>query len=386
MRVIDDVQRAVIPLFLWVLLLAGCEKEKTERSSDVLSEVAVKVDPGISGAQLFASAINVSAARACLAPFDLVAPMLSIESTATAVTSAIVLAVDSSGSMAGAVGGEPKIAAARNAARSFLQDLPANARVGLVVFGHKGNNRPAGKPASCAGVDAAYPLGVADPERLQQSVSELVATGWTPLASAIRVAGAQFGREPDATDRVVYVVSDGAETCDGNPVAEAKRLRASGTRAVVNIIGFDVPATERAALREVAEAGGGEYLDAANGRAVLDRLRETSRLQIERSKAADRATEARYDNSGSVARAVQQTQTCLGKLQADESVAVQTLIAQPGIGPQVRSDARSLLHERHRQIRELSRSYARAARDRDTAQTARITSDLRNILSKDRSE
>ena len=39
---------------------------------------------------------------------------------------------------------------------------------------------------------------------------------------------------------IVYIVSDGVETCDGDPVAAAKLLQADNIQAQVNIIGFDV--------------------------------------------------------------------------------------------------------------------------------------------------
>jgi Ca-activated chloride channel homolog len=58
---------------------------------------------------------------------------------------------------------------------------------------------------------------------------------------------------------IVYVVSDGIETCDGNPVEAAASLKDSGVAPVVNIIGFDVNGKDQQQLEEVAKAAGGTY-------------------------------------------------------------------------------------------------------------------------------
>ena len=63
---------------------------------------------------------------------------------------------------------------------------------------------------------------------------------------------------------IVYIVSDGVETCDGNPVAAAKQLHDSEIEAKVNIIGFDVDDEGQNQLKTVAEAGGGEYATVRN--------------------------------------------------------------------------------------------------------------------------
>ena len=56
------------------------------------------------------------------------------------------------------------------------------------------------------------------------------------------------------------MVSDGVETCDGDPVAAAKELQSQSIKAKVNIIGFDVDNEGQQQLKQVAESGGGEYI------------------------------------------------------------------------------------------------------------------------------
>lgn len=180
---------------------------------------------------------------------------------ASQATNRLVIAIDASGSMAGRIGGETKMSAAKAAAADFLRGVPESVQVGLVAFGHVGNNSASGKDDSCRGVETVYPVSTADSARINQSLQSFDATGWTPLAAAIRQAGSSFTPSNTPGGQVVYVVSDGIETCGGDPVAAARTLNAGAVKAVVNVIGFDLGAADRAQLREVAEAGGGEFIE-----------------------------------------------------------------------------------------------------------------------------
>ena len=114
---------------------------------------------------------------------------------------------------------------------------------------------------------------------IERAVDGLDATGWTPLAAAITRAGSLFEPSEAAGGQVVWVISDGEETCGGDQVAAARALHEGGTRAVVNIVGCDLPAKDRAALEAVADAGGGGFTEVAAGEdfaRVLARVSEAS--------------------------------------------------------------------------------------------------------------
>lgn len=177
----------------------------------------------------------------------------------------VVLAVDSSGSMAARAGAGSKMDEAKAAVSAFLSGLPQGARGGLLVFGDVGDNSRAGKARSCAApVRFSYGPEVIDAGRVRTAVDALHPAGWTPLARAIDAAAAGF-TTAGTGKRTLYVVSDGVETCGGDPVAAAAAARRTA-RVVVNVVGFDVRApAEAAALRRVAEAGGGAYQSASTG-------------------------------------------------------------------------------------------------------------------------
>ncbi len=79
-----------------------------------------------------------------------------------------------------------------------------------------------------------------------------------------------------ASTPVVYLISDGEETCGGDPVAAAKALNGSGVNAIVNVIGFDVDAETRAQLEAISEAGGGKYFAAKDSAALAKHLQAAS--------------------------------------------------------------------------------------------------------------
>ncbi|MCQ6276050.1 VWA domain-containing protein [Bacillus sp. V3B] len=61
------------------------------------------------------------------------------------------------------------------------------------------------------------------------------------------------------SENILFIVSDGIETCGGNPVEEAKKLANSDLNVKVNIIGFNVDDAGQKQLKETAAAGNGTY-------------------------------------------------------------------------------------------------------------------------------
>ncbi|BCU80330.1 hypothetical protein JIR001_01130 [Polycladomyces abyssicola] len=186
--------------------------------------------------------------------------------------------IDSSGSMAGQVQGQTKMDLAKQAVQQFAANLPEGANVAVRVYGNKGTNSEKDKAISCSSSEILYPLQKYDASRFQQSIANLKPAGWTPLAASIKSAQNDLAKQQgEGIQNIIYVVSDGVETCGGNPVQEAKNLHNSNIKAVVNIIGFDVDDAGQKALKAVAEAGGGSYQTVNN--------QEDLRSYFEREKA-----------------------------------------------------------------------------------------------------
>ena len=73
--------------------------------------------------------------------------------------------------------------------------------------------------------------------------------------------------------RIVVVVSDGKESCKGDPITEAERLRAEGFDVTLNVVGLALDRDSRKTIARLAEVGGGSYFDAADAETLGAALR-----------------------------------------------------------------------------------------------------------------
>ncbi|MBC8160867.1 MAG: VWA domain-containing protein, partial [Roseiflexaceae bacterium] len=239
------------------------------------------------------------------------------------------LMLDSSGSMAAQLGGQSKMEIAKNVMTRFVDTLPATANVALRVYGHTGSNAEVDRPVSCQGTEQIYPFQPLDAAKFKSAIAGFDATGWTPIAASLEAAQQDFAQFDGATSsNIIYLVSDGIETCDGDPVAAARALHESGIQAVVNIIGFDVDAEGTAQLKAAAEAGGGVYYP-ANNADELDRIfRENFNwsewttyyncVQGESTSSANKQSGAAYQQANCVqSKATQESTKILTELNAD---------------------------------------------------------------------
>ena len=165
--------------------------------------------------------------------------------------------------MGAAAGGAiTKMAAAKRAIRDYVRNTPeALDRFGFVVFGHRGNNSESGRPASCKGVQTLAPVGGFDAGKVERVLRRFRPAGWTPIAAALTEAGRSFRAGTREVARIL-LVTDGLETCGGDPIAAARRLQRKGVHVTVDVVGLDVNAGEARRLRAVARATGGRYVDA----------------------------------------------------------------------------------------------------------------------------
>ncbi len=164
--------------------------------------------------------------------------------------------LDASGSMNAQNKGGTRMEEAKSAIMSFIDVLPKESTVSLRVYGHEGTGSDADKERSCASTETLY-SGGNDAKKIQSALDEVNPAGWTPIGKAI--AETRNDIPEDAGSAIVYVVSDGIETCGGDPVKEAKQLAAEGIEPIINIIGFQVDNEAQQLLKEVAKAGNGEF-------------------------------------------------------------------------------------------------------------------------------
>lgn len=189
--------------------------------------------------------------------------------------------LDASGSMAEKIGDKTKMQLAKDAIKEFVGSLPQEAKVSLRVYGHKGSGADADKQLSCSNSELVYPLQAYDARGLDGALDLFEPTGWTSIAHSLRLAQDDLARyEADKNTNVIYLVSDGIETCGGDPVAVAKELSQSKIMPLLNVIGFDVNAEGQKQLKEIAQASEGLYANVTNQeqfKQELERAKEIAR-------------------------------------------------------------------------------------------------------------
>ncbi|MFS0919823.1 vWA domain-containing protein [Brevibacillus sp. 179-C 1.1 NHS] len=185
--------------------------------------------------------------------------------------------LDASGSMAGKIGDKTKMQLAKEAIKEFAEALPKEAKISLRVYGHKGSNADEHKQLSCSSSDLIFPLQSVDSKGLKQALELVEPTGWTSIAHSLRLAQQDLAAfEADKNTNIIYLVSDGIETCDGDPVAVAKELSQSKIMPLLNVIGFDVNTEGQKQLKEIAHASEGLYANVTN--------REQFKQELERAR------------------------------------------------------------------------------------------------------
>lgn len=198
--------------------------------------------------------------------------LLPLPSSLAAEPANLLMILDASGSMWGRVDGQPKIAVAKAAASGAISALPENIATGLMFYGHR-------RKGDCRDMELAAPVGTARPEILTR-LAGVNAKGKTPLTASLEKAGELLAvKEGEST---ILLVSDGIETCGGDPCAAVAAMRDKGIRLVVHVIGFDVRGEAVEQLQCIARAGGGSYFQANDTSGLQQALQSVQAAVVER--------------------------------------------------------------------------------------------------------
>jgi hypothetical protein len=180
--------------------------------------------------------------------------------------------MDASGSMQVLIGsGRSRFTVAKEAIITLTSELSSDTEATLWVYGHRLNQTD--PEASCQDIEQVIPLGRIDPAAYAEAVTPLNAIGYTPIATTLQMAADSL---PTDSPKLIVLMSDGEESCGGDPCAVAQTLEAGGFELVVNTIGFAADAETRAQLQCIADVTGGTYYEAQNAGALIDSLREAS--------------------------------------------------------------------------------------------------------------
>jgi hypothetical protein len=179
--------------------------------------------------------------------------------------------LDGSGSMGeGLPGtGKTKLAVAKEVMAELIPQIPEEMNGTLWIYAHR--KPPDPKAESCKDIEQVFPLGPVDDGAWTERIEAIQANGWTPIADSIIAAAEAM---PTGDFNSLILVSDGEETCGGDPCAVAKALKGSDAELTIHVVGYAVDDATREQLECIAAVSGGSYHDAADAEGLLQALEE----------------------------------------------------------------------------------------------------------------
>ena len=181
------------------------------------------------------------------------------------IASGLLIALDTSSSMGDPFDGSTKIEVAKGLLAELVDSFPDASLVGLRSF---------------SGCDQdsrlLVPIGALDRTAFKTQIRSLQPGGATAIQGLLEQAKLDFAGVPGR--KTILLVSDGSETCGGDPVAAAKALIATGYDLKVAVVGFGVAGDTRARdeLSAIAAATGEIYFSAETSEALRAALRRAS--------------------------------------------------------------------------------------------------------------
>jgi len=183
---------------------------------------------------------------------------------------AVEIVVDASRSMWGRMHGRPKMVVAKEILQDVSYWFPEDLNLALRAYG---STSPSDS-ANCTDSTLLVPFGDQNREPIRAAIDGLRPLGQTPIAYALHQAARDFGTLQD--DRAVVLVTDGIESCGGDPVQAARELREQGITVHLIGLGLGNAADEDAAsLQAVADASGGRYVTAGSAEELKAALVQT---------------------------------------------------------------------------------------------------------------
>ncbi|MDO5089732.1 MAG: VWA domain-containing protein, partial [Leptotrichiaceae bacterium] len=115
--------------------------------------------------------------------------------------------------------------------------------------------------------------------KIQNALTSIQPTGWTSIASSIENGVNDLKKmQGEKTLNILYIITDGIETCGGNPMEIAEKLKTENIDVVLGIIGFNVDANQDRELNKIAKTAGGYYSPANDADKLIYELQRIHEL------------------------------------------------------------------------------------------------------------
>ncbi len=195
--------------------------------------------------------------------------LVLVSAAAWAAPEGIVFILDASNSMNQSLDAtETKFDWAKQALTLVLEELAEDIPFAVVAFGHRISKDL--EAESCLDIELLVPYGVhSDRSAILAQIAGLEAMGKTPLARALTFAAGVAG-EPTR----LVLLTDGEETCGGDPLAAARDLCVGGT--TLDVVAIGISPEVAALLGSLARTCGGQLVVTQDPRELPALFREVA--------------------------------------------------------------------------------------------------------------
>lgn len=190
--------------------------------------------------------------------------LLALSIPAAAAANRVIVILDGSGSMWAQIDGKPKLEIARESLRAVLKTVPAEDEIGFMAYGHR-------EKGSCGDIELIVPPAAGTAAAITKAADHLKFLGKTPLSAAVKQAAEALRYTEDKA--TVVLITDGLETCGGDPCALGRELKETGVDFTAHVVGFGLTDEEGRQVACLAENTGGRYIAAGNEQALQDALK-----------------------------------------------------------------------------------------------------------------
>ncbi|HEY9678577.1 MAG TPA: VWA domain-containing protein [Drouetiella sp.] len=180
----------------------------------------------------------------------------------------VLFIVDASYSMKEKLSGQMKMTAAKEVLQDALSRIPNSVNLGLRVFGQSYSNLA---DIDCRQTSLMVPIGQHNRAAIIRSIRQIEPYGMTPIMFSLRQAAEEDFRGVQGR-KTVILITDGADTCGGDPCAYMQALRVRGIKMKVDVVGVDL-AREKAAreqLKCISAISMGKYFEANSSQTLIE--------------------------------------------------------------------------------------------------------------------
>ncbi len=139
-----------------------------------------------------------------------------------------------------------------------------------------------GREVNSCQTDLFIPVSPLNPANVAGQIAKLDAKNGakTPIGASLAKAASDLASVKG--ERLVVLLTDGEETCDGDPAAEIEKLQKSGLGVRVSIVGFAIDEPNLAVtFRQWAKAGNGAFFQANDAAGLSTALAQAMRPGFE---------------------------------------------------------------------------------------------------------